>query len=599
MIIGYNQSEFIVITDKSAHEIHDHQIPAVFPQSSYAYQTLRYTKYATMIGNYKFLLALLSCCLLGLSESSTRHQDVSMATHFVSLGGNSITHVESFLPRSRPSADTYRTVRNAFFHYEESRALGYDLELNSRELKANATIMKIKVAEYTEGEVTPHLFKPSQHIFDVLGAISKAELFKYLQHMPKGAVLHAHDTALLSTQAIIELTYRADLWMCQSSSEHLSAIALRFAKKQPEALTEPVACTWSLLTEVRNKVGAAAVDAHLEANLTLYPTKKFEDNNAAWSRFMEIFGLLDGLLMYAPVWADYYHKALEEFLADGVQYLEFRSLLPILYDMDNTVYTPLDTVRIYVETLAKFKAANPDFIGSRMIYAPLRNVKPEGIEDYIKILLQVKQAYPEFVAGFDLVGQEELGRPLSDFIDQLLQIPQDIDFYFHAGETNWFGSSVDENLIDALLLGTKRIGHGFGLVKHPVVLDMVKKLNVAIEVNPVSNQVLQLVSDFRNHPCSHYFADGYPVVISSDDPSFWKASPLTHDYYIAFLGIASQHADLRLLKKLALNSIQYSSLSVDEKYDALNKWQKKWDAFLDYVNDEKGNGAASPSQKLD
>lgn len=214
-------------------------------------------------------------------------------------------------------------------------------------------------------------------------------------------------------------------------------------------------------------------------------------------------------------------------------------------------------------------------------------------------MIPFQEKYPDFLAGFDLVGQEDLGRPLSEFVEQLLQVPDTIDFYFHAGETNWYGSSVDENLIDALLLGTKRIGHGFGLVKHPVVLDMVKKLNVAIEVNPVSNQVLQLISDFRNHPCSQFFADGYPVVISSDDPSFWKASPLSHDYYIAFLGIASQHADLRLLKKLALNSIQYSSLSVDEKFNALTKWQVKWEEFLDHVNNVEPNGASSPNQRID
>jgi len=201
------------------------------------------------------------------------------------------------------------------------------------------------------------------------------------------------------------------------------------------------------------------------------------------------------------------------------------------------------------------------------------------------------------VAGFDLVGQEELGRPLRDFVDELLTIPEDIDFYFHAGETNWFGASVDENLIDAILLGTKRIGHGFGLVKHPVVLDMLKKLNVAIEVNPISNQVLQLVTDFRNHPCSHFFADGYPVVISSDDPSFWKATPLTHDFYIAFLGIASQHSDLRLLKKLALNSIQYSSLTGDAQFEALEKWQVKWDQFIADVNEEASSNIFKKTYK--
>ncbi|XP_034111474.1 adenosine deaminase 2 [Drosophila albomicans] len=542
------------------------------------------------------LIALLSLCLcLGLAESRTRPKALPITKYVYTTGSSS--HVESLLGTSRPSPEAYKTVRNAFAHYEESRSLGYDLELDSREVQANETIMKAKINEYAEGEITPHLFNPSQHIFKVLDAINKTELFQLLRHMPKGAVLHAHDTALASTKVLIELTYKADLWICQQTGD-LSAEAMRFAKEKPAALTDAGQnCDWSLLSDVRRERGAEAVDEYLAERLTLYPTTDFLDNNDAWTKFMKIFALLDGLLMYAPVWGEYYYKALEEFLADGVQYLEFRTLLPTLYDLEGTVYTPLDTVRIYVETLNDFmsKSENSAFIGSRMIYAPLRNTDTEGMLGYINTLKEIKEKYPDFLAGFDLVGQEELGKPLNVFIDQLLQVPDDIDFYFHAGETNWFGSTTDENLIDALLLGTKRIGHGFGLVKHPVVLDLVKKLNVAIEVSPVSNQVLQLVSDFRNHPCAQFFADGYPVVISSDDPSFWKATPLSHDFYIAFLGIASQHADLRLLKKLALNSIQYSSLSADAKYDALSKWQMKWDEFLDYVNNVSPNGATSYS----
>lgn len=198
------------------------------------------------------------------------------------------------------------------------------------------------------------------------------------------------------------------------------------------------------------------------------------------------------------------------------------------------------------------------------------------------------------MAGFDLVGQEEPGRPLKDFIPQLLSMPDNIDFFFHAGETNWFGSNVDENLIDAVLLGTKRIGHGFALVKHPLILQMMKERNIAVEVNPISNQVLQLVSDFRNHPCAHFFANNYPVVISPDDPSFWKATPLSHDFYIAFLGIASAHSDLRLLKKLALNSITYSSLSPDQKIIAMQKWQVQWENFItNVVNGNVGKDSAA------
>lgn len=185
------------------------------------------------------------------------------------------------------------------------------------------------------------------------------------------------------------------------------------------------------------------------------------------------------------------------------------------------------------------------------------------------------------IAGFDLVGQEEMGRPLIDMVPKLLAMQQKgVRFYFHAGETNWFGSTVDENLLDAILLGTKRIGHGYAVIKHPMVLKMLKEKDIAVEINPISNQVLMLVNDLRNHPAAYLFSHNYPVVVSSDDPSFWKASPLSHDFYVAFLGIASAHADLKFLKKLALNSIKYSAMTEQEQSDALQRWHPKWHAFI-------------------
>ena len=58
--------------------------------------------------------------------------------------------------------------------------------------------------------------------------------------------------------------------------------------------------------------------------------------------------------------------------------------------------------------------------------------------------------------------------------------------------SDWEGTPTDDNLIDAVLLNTTRIGHGYALTKHPKVLQMVKQKQIAIEVNPLSNQVSDL-----------------------------------------------------------------------------------------------------------
>ena len=117
-------------------------------------------------------------------------------------------------------------------------------------------------------------------------------------------------------------------------------------------------------------------------------------------------------------------------------------------------------------------------------------------------------------------------------------------------------------------------------------MDLVKKKNIAIEISPISNQVLKLVKDLRNHPASYFFAMNLPIVVSNDDPAFWGARALSYDFYEAFVGIMSTQADLRALKQLSLNSIEYSSFNDSEKQAAMKIWSKRWRGFIEeMVND--------------
>lgn len=62
--------------------------------------------------------------------------------------------------------------------------------------------------------------------------------------------------------------------------------------------------------------------------ITPDPAKAYPSIDVVWARFLQTFDQVGGLINYAPVFADYFYEALNEFNQDNVQYLEFRGLLP-------------------------------------------------------------------------------------------------------------------------------------------------------------------------------------------------------------------------------------------------------------------------------
>lgn len=75
-----------------------------------------------------------------------------------------------------------------------------------------------------------------------------------------------------------------------------------------------------------------------------------------------------------------------------------------------------------------------------------------------------------------------------------------------------------QNTYESILMGVNRIGHGLGFIKHPYLLSLLKERDIAIEICPVSNQILGFIADLRNHPAVNYIRDGVPVILGTDDP---------------------------------------------------------------------------------
>jgi len=138
-----------------------------------------------------------------------------------------------------------------------------------------------------------------------------------------------------------------------------------------------------------------------------------------------------------------------------------------------------------------------EFYGAKIIYTTVRALSPEDLVWYIEDVIALKKAFPNTIAGFDLVGDENILRPLSDYIPQLLMLNErvrseglDLPLLLHAGETLSDGGPPDANMYDAILLGSKRIGHGYSLVKHPKLMEICREREIAIEVCPISNEIL-------------------------------------------------------------------------------------------------------------
>jgi adenosine deaminase CECR1 len=135
-------------------------------------------------------------------------------------------------------------------------------------------------------------------------------------------------------------------------------------------------------------------------------------------------------------------------------------------------------------------------------------------------------------------------------------------------------------LYDSILLGTKRIGHGFSLAKHPKLIELVKERDICVESCPVSNFVLGYVKDLRCHPARGLLAQGVKVSLSPDDQGFWDAKGATLDYLYAYL---AWDLSLNDLKQLIFNSLEYASVDEEHKIKLLEYSSLRWKKFLTYV----------------
>jgi len=134
----------------------------------------------------------------------------------------------------------------------------------------------------------------------------------------------------------------------------------------------------------------------------------------------------------------------------------------------------------------------------------------------------------------------------------------------------------DAHIRDTLLLGATRIGHGVNLIKDPDTLLLLQQSRrVLVEINLISNRLLEYTPDLAVHPFPEYLRTGVPVCLNTDDRGMWDSN-LTDEYYTA---ITTYNLSWDEVVTLGRNSLTYAFVQPDVKARLLADYDRAVAAF--------------------
>ncbi|KAK0728510.1 adenosine deaminase family protein [Lasiosphaeria miniovina] len=465
--------------------------------------------------------------------------------------------------------------------------------------------------------------------------MESTNLWKIVRRMPKGALLHSHCDAMVDFDYILELLLTTPGMHIACPGSHLATAEARKEEGvsiQFRAINHTEGSLWKddykpgtfvLMTKAADDYpdgGRSGFLEWLKSRCTINQADALEQHHGVaeiWRKFVKCFEVIGAMIHYEPIWRAFLQRLMSQLVEDGVYWVEIRFAWPPNYCREGCEEPEPDynhMFQVIEEEVAKFQAteAGQTFWGLRMIWTALRGLGSRPIVQSMDDCIATKLAWPHLLAGFDLVGPEDAGRPLADLLPELFWFRKqcalegaNIPFFFHAGETLGDGDSTDQNLFDALLLGTRRIGHGFSLFKHPRLIDAVKDKRILVESCPISNEILRLTGSIMQHPLPALLARGVPCALCNDDPAILgqDTAGMTHDFWQALQGW--ENLGLAGLGSLAENSVRWAAFE-DQDSEAwtrdirvatvgggtkaahLRQWAVEWELFCVWIVTEYG-----------
>jgi adenosine deaminase CECR1 len=440
---------------------------------------------------------------------------------------------------------------------------------------------QLLLCQTSSGKSLSALTHSSENWFnDFKNKATDKELYQFLYNMPKGGDLHHHSSGSnfprwwyeLATNSKLNGGYRyytkTTLDLCQNYGRNafsFNSPTLAFINISAQTYNKLSACEKSNYTEL-SSLTPAEKNAWQES---LWLDKSYEGRDeffqAHWQRLNE-------LANNPYIAAELLVRNMKAFAAEGVIYLESQFNVSKFATPTGEVKTQEQALSILKKRLAKADAKQTG-VSVKLIFQLLRFL-PNAEQQLTKIYEFVDQ-HRDIYVGINMVGREDNGKghPLR-FLSTLRQLRQKypaISLTIHAGE-------VDEpnfHIRDTLLLGADRIGHGINLLGDPQTVLLMRHNHYLIEINLVSNLLLEYVNDFKQHPFPEYLRTGIPVALSTDDRGMFHSN-LTDEFFIA---VKTFNLSWQEVVELSENSLAYSFLNSQDKEQLLKKFDHNINSF--------------------
>lgn len=387
---------------------------------------------------------------------------------------------------------------------------------------------------------------------------SDEELYRLLYAMPKGGDLHNH----LSGSIISEWFYELALEQAKRGYRYYTRVAINNCR--PYGGNAFVESPYLLMfVNVQESTYQSLDDCEKSEYLPLDALEG--EQKAAWmdslrldknweSRdefFQTHWQRMGDLYLNPYVAADALVLNMQSFADEGLRYME--SMIGVLgfIDAQGKGITPDAVADIYRQRLQDEDALATG-VDVRLQTTILRFLP--SAEEELRYLYDFTFRHRDLFVAVNMVGREDndKGYPLR-FLPTLRELRQDyhsVRLSIHAGE-------VDEpnfHVRDTLLLGADRIGHGVNLITDGDTMRLMRHGPYLVEINLVSNLLLDYVDDYSQHPFPEYLRTGIPVALSTDDRGMWDSN-ITDEFFVA---VKEFNLNWEELVQLSRNSLRYS-----------------------------------------